>query len=234
MRCPPHAAAIATTTYLLRANPATPHDAERWSLYLESRRRGNLHPEIPAEDLSDDSPVIRDEMYDVARPMGEKQVRKLIHRLYFKAGLLRQSNEGRYSLCVRSLRKFFKTQLMALGVQSDYVEYMMGHTISIMISSRKACSFFATSTPTLGSESGQRALQRRRTNYQRWQEDSASPQRKHEIAVVRDAVTEGIKKRILAGQQLANPRVSLRWLGARWDSNAPPWLSSLLGDSLVV
>jgi len=29
-----------------------------------------------------------------------------------------------------SLRKYFKTQLMALGVQSDYVDYMMGHTVN--------------------------------------------------------------------------------------------------------
>ena len=27
------------------------------------------------------------------------------------------------------MRKFFKTQLMALGVQADYVDYMMGHTV---------------------------------------------------------------------------------------------------------
>ena len=99
-------------------------------LYLEARRRGNLHRDIPPEAIDDDSPLIRDEMYDVARAIGEKQVRKLIHSLYFKAGLLKQSNGRRYSLCVHSLRKFFKTQLMALGVQSDYVEYMMGHTIT--------------------------------------------------------------------------------------------------------
>jgi len=104
--------------------------AEYLRVYLETRRRGNLHPEIPPEEISDDSPLIRDEMYDVARAIGEKQVRKLIHSLYFKAGLLKQSNGRRYSLCVHSLRKFFKTQLMALGVQSDYIEYMMGHTIS--------------------------------------------------------------------------------------------------------
>ena len=99
-------------------------------LYLETRRRGNLHRDIPPEAIHDDSPLIRDEMYEVARPIGEKQVRKLIHSLYFKAGLLKQSNGRRYTLCVHSLRKFFKTQLMALGVQSDYIEYMMGHTIT--------------------------------------------------------------------------------------------------------
>jgi site-specific recombinase XerD len=103
---------------------------EYFRLYLEARRKGNLHRDIPPEAIHDDSPLIRDEMYDVARPVGEEQVRKLIHSLYFKAGLLKQSNGRRYSLCVHSLRKFFKTQLMALGVQSDYVEYMMGHTIT--------------------------------------------------------------------------------------------------------
>lgn len=29
-----------------------------------------------------------------------------------------------------SIRKFFRTQMAALGVQNDYIEYMMGHTIS--------------------------------------------------------------------------------------------------------
>jgi len=28
-----------------------------------------------------------------------------------------------------SLRKYFKTQLLALGVQADYVDYMMDHTV---------------------------------------------------------------------------------------------------------
>jgi len=34
-----------------------------------------------------------------------------------------------YDLRVHSLRKYFKTQLLALGVQPDYVDYMMGHTV---------------------------------------------------------------------------------------------------------
>jgi hypothetical protein len=34
-----------------------------------------------------------------------------------------------YYLRVHSLRKYFKTQLLALGVQPDYVDYMMGHTV---------------------------------------------------------------------------------------------------------
>jgi len=34
-----------------------------------------------------------------------------------------------YELRVHSLRKYSKTQLLALGVQPDYVDYMMGHTV---------------------------------------------------------------------------------------------------------
>jgi hypothetical protein len=34
-----------------------------------------------------------------------------------------------YDLRVHSLRKYFKTQLLSLGVQPDYVDYMMGHPV---------------------------------------------------------------------------------------------------------
>jgi len=33
-----------------------------------------------------------------------------------------------YELRVHSLRKYFKTQMLGLGVQPDYVDYTMGHT----------------------------------------------------------------------------------------------------------
>jgi hypothetical protein len=63
------------------------------------------------------------------KPIGEKQVYQLVHNLYFKAGLLKPNRGRVYDLKVHSIRKYFKTQLMALGVQSDYVDYMMGHTV---------------------------------------------------------------------------------------------------------
>jgi len=53
-----------------------------------------------------------------------------IHNLYREAGLLRGRNSRRYELRVHSIRKFFRTQLAALGVNRDYIEYMMGHKIS--------------------------------------------------------------------------------------------------------
>lgn len=49
--------------------------------------------------------------------------------MYVKAGLIKETKGHLYELRVHSLRKFFKTQLLSLGVQSDYVDYMMGHKI---------------------------------------------------------------------------------------------------------
>jgi hypothetical protein len=46
---------------------------EYMRLYPELRRHGNIHPEIPPEQISDDSPLIRDEMYEVPRPIGESE-----------------------------------------------------------------------------------------------------------------------------------------------------------------
>jgi site-specific recombinase XerD len=99
-------------------------------LYLEKRKQGSPDGKIPPERIDHDSPLIRDAQSSKVRPLGEKQVYKLIHGLCHKAGLLKRDQHGGYDLRVHSLRKFFKTQLMALGVQSDYVHYMMGHTVS--------------------------------------------------------------------------------------------------------
>jgi len=98
-------------------------------LYLEKRRQGSPDGKIPSEEIHDDSLLIRDAQSAKPKPIGEKQLYKLIHGLYHKAGLLRRSGTRGYDLRVHSLRKFFKTQLMALGLQPDYIDYMMGHTV---------------------------------------------------------------------------------------------------------
>jgi site-specific recombinase XerD len=100
-------------------------------LYLEKRKQGSPDGKIPPETIEDDSPLIRDAQSARPRPIGEKQLYKLIHGQYHKAGLLKKNHGGGYSFRVHSLRKFFKTQLMASGVQSDYVDYMMGHTVDV-------------------------------------------------------------------------------------------------------
>jgi hypothetical protein len=80
--------------------------------------------------LEDFSPLIRDSQSRIPQPIGPKQIHKLIHHLYLRAGLIQVKNGRMFDLRVHSLRKFFKTQMEAAGVNSDYVEYMMGHKIS--------------------------------------------------------------------------------------------------------
>jgi hypothetical protein len=46
-----------------------------------------------------------------------------------KAGLIKKRYGRMYDLRVHSIRKFFKTQMLACGTQPDYVDYMMGHTV---------------------------------------------------------------------------------------------------------
>ncbi|MEM2370765.1 MAG: site-specific integrase [Candidatus Bathyarchaeia archaeon] len=100
---------------------------EYLKLYLEQRRRGT--EKIPPEEITDDSPLIRACSRDV-KPITTHQVHRVIHTLYERAGLIVKVGGGRYDLRVHSLRKYFRTQLASLGVPSDYIEYMMGHTIS--------------------------------------------------------------------------------------------------------
>jgi hypothetical protein len=76
-----------------------------------------------------ESPLFRDENSSEPRPIGSKQIRRRVHNLYKEAGLLKQKRGRMFDLRVHSLRKYFKTQMLALGVQPDYVDYMMGHTV---------------------------------------------------------------------------------------------------------
>jgi site-specific recombinase XerD len=105
--------------------------AEYLKLYLEQRRQGSPDGRAPPEKLTDTSPLIRDETSHDPRPIGPKQLYKIVHQLYAKAGLLKAPRGRMYELRLHSLRKYFKTQLTALGVQSDFVDYMMGHTVSV-------------------------------------------------------------------------------------------------------
>jgi len=96
-------------------------------LYLEQRKKGTSR--IDPENLVDESPLIRDAARKTPKSIGSKQIRKIVRKLYVKADLIKQLRGRMYDLRVHSLRKYFKTQMLALGVQPDYVEYMMGHTV---------------------------------------------------------------------------------------------------------
>jgi site-specific recombinase XerD len=97
--------------------------------YIEQRKRGSPDGKIPPETMTDDTPLVRD-IHDSrkARPIGEKQIGKLVKNLYHKAGLTEPKNGCR--LRVHSIRKWFRTELTALGAQPEYTEYMLGHRSS--------------------------------------------------------------------------------------------------------
>jgi site-specific recombinase XerD len=99
--------------------------------YLESRRKGSPRGRTPPENIRDDSPLIRDGHSRHTRTITTGRLHGLIHNLYIEAGLLTSNPRGRrYDLRAHSIRKFFRTQMASLGVDRDYIEYMMGHTIS--------------------------------------------------------------------------------------------------------
>lgn len=50
-------------------------------LYLDARRRGLIDRRIQREEITDDSPLMRDHQTKAIRPIGEKQLYKLVHRL---------------------------------------------------------------------------------------------------------------------------------------------------------
>lgn len=83
--------------------------AEYLRLYLDQRRRGYIDGKIPPENLNDCSPLIRDERCREPKPLRPNQIRKLVHGLYVKAGLLKTPRGRMYELRVHSLRKYFKT-----------------------------------------------------------------------------------------------------------------------------
>jgi hypothetical protein len=107
------------------------HDLERDIVpVLEARRNGGLPNKILPENINDESPLIGDEHSKIVKPLTPNQIYNILHRLMAQAGLLGSKVGRRYAMRPHSIRKFFRTQMAALGVQTDYIEYMMGHTIS--------------------------------------------------------------------------------------------------------
>ncbi|HJX23598.1 MAG TPA: site-specific integrase [Candidatus Bathyarchaeia archaeon] len=103
--------------------------AEYLKLYLEERKRGSPKRYIAPETITPDSFLIR--KIDVEEPLKVANIGITIHNLYMRSGLISHNRASkRYQYRAHSLRKYFKTQMTAQGVQPDYVEYMMGHKIS--------------------------------------------------------------------------------------------------------
>ena len=103
--------------------------AEYLRAYLDARRKGTR--KVPPEYIHEESPLIRSAECKQTRTLAPASIHRIAHRLYIKSGLLTSRPRGRrYDLRAHSIRKFFRTQMASLGVDRDYIEFMMGHTIS--------------------------------------------------------------------------------------------------------
>jgi integrase len=98
--------------------------------YLNLRKRGSPSGKIPPETITDTTPLIRTNSHREPKPLTRDQLSRVIRRLYKKAGLISSEPKKRHEIRPHSLRKYFKTQLTALGTPQEYIEYMMGHKIS--------------------------------------------------------------------------------------------------------
>jgi integrase len=114
-----------------------PEAVQYLKMYLEARRFGNERIEgdrkrgMPPEEIVDSSPLIRNEHKTTVEAISPSTVHCVVQGLYRKAGLIEKSGKVRYDLRAHSIRKYFRTQLGAIStVPTDYIDYMMGHTIS--------------------------------------------------------------------------------------------------------
>ena len=86
--------------------------------YIEIRRKSSPTGKKPAENINDESPLIRDDQCRHPRPVTPGRLHAIIYHLYIKAGLLTSNPLGRrYDLRAHSIRKFYRTQMASLGVE---------------------------------------------------------------------------------------------------------------------
>jgi integrase len=102
--------------------------SEYLKVYLDARKNGRIGQ--PPECLNDESPLISN--YRETKPLAAATIQDVVNELYIRAGvLIKNPKIRRYDLRAHSLRKFFLTQMISTGTERDYVEYMMGHTLSV-------------------------------------------------------------------------------------------------------
>ena len=97
--------------------------------YIEDRKRGTRN--MPPEELTDDSPLIRNSCVgDRVLGVSEKTISKIVHDLAVSTKIAKKLPESwMYSIRTHSLRKFFRTQMSAVKLDSEIINYMMGHTV---------------------------------------------------------------------------------------------------------
>jgi len=105
--------------------------------YLRTRHLGNERLEggrkrgMSSEEIVDSSPLVRNEHKNAVEAISPSMVHYVVHGLYRRADIIEKQGKARYDLRAHSIRKYFRTQLGAIStIPTDYIEYMMGHTIS--------------------------------------------------------------------------------------------------------
>jgi site-specific recombinase XerD len=98
-------------------------------LYINDRKRGTR--KIPPEEITDNSPLIRSKNF-AGKVLGvsEKTIRKIVHELAVSTQVAKKLPDSwMYSVRTHSLRKFFRTQMSASKLDSEIINYFMGHTV---------------------------------------------------------------------------------------------------------
>jgi site-specific recombinase XerD len=97
--------------------------------YIEDRKRGTRR--VPPEELTDESPLIRNSCVgDRVLGVSEKTLSKIVHDLAVSTKVAKKlPGSWMYSVRTHSLRKFFRTQMSAVKLDSEIINYMMGHTV---------------------------------------------------------------------------------------------------------
>jgi site-specific recombinase XerD len=98
-------------------------------LYIEDRKRGSRA--MPPEELTDDSPLIRNSrVANKVLGVSEKTISKIVHELAISTKIAKKLPDSwMYSVRTHSLRKYFRTQMSATKLDSEIINYMMGHTV---------------------------------------------------------------------------------------------------------
>ncbi len=106
-----------------------PEACQFLKIYIQERRRGSQG--MPPEEITDDSPLIR-HSHCSTRVVGvsSKTIRNIVHSIAVAAKITQKlPGSWMYTVRTHSLRKYFRTQMSSLKIDTEIINYMMGHTI---------------------------------------------------------------------------------------------------------
>ena len=86
-------------------------------------------------EFRDDSPLIREKTRNyLVKGITTKQIRRIVHDLYLRAGLIKPSGGTPAELRPHSIRKYFKNQMIALACKSPTSTILWAYQIHTMAS----------------------------------------------------------------------------------------------------